>query len=106
MMDYMFLNENFNGQQLYEMGIVSKVVADELVDEVGLKFAKKMSKAAPIAARMFKESVRRATLPNYAELRKQEQADAEYSYTTEDAKNGLTTLTENENGPMCEFYGR
>lgn len=106
MMDYMFLNENFNGKQLYEMGMVSKVVADELVDEVGLKFAKKMSKAAPIAARMFKESVRRATLANYAELRKQEQADAAYIYTTEDAKNGLTTLTENENGPMCEFVGR
>ncbi len=106
MLDYMFLNENFTGRQLYEMGMVSKVVSDELVDQVGLKFAKKMSKAAPIAARICKESVRRVTLPNYAELRKLEQADAEYIYTTEDAKNGLTTLTENEDGPMCEFFGR
>lgn len=106
MMDYMFLNENFNGKQLYEMGMVSKVVADEVVDEVGLKFAKKMSKAAPIAARMFKECVRRATLANYAELRKAEEEVAEYIYTTEDCKNGLNTLTENEDGPMCEFMGR
>ena len=105
-LDYMFLNESFNGQQLYEMGMVSKVVADELVDSVGLAYAKKMSKAAPIAARAFKECVRRATLPNYAELRREEEAMAEMIYQTEDCKNGLTSLTENENGPMCEFYGR
>ena len=86
MMDYMFLNET--------------------VDEVGLKFAKKMSKAAPIAARAFKECVRRATLPNYEELRKEEEAVAEMIYQTEDCKRGLTSLTENENGPMCEFLGR
>ncbi|MCI9027081.1 MAG: enoyl-CoA hydratase/isomerase family protein [Lawsonibacter sp.] len=106
MMDYMFLNENFNGRQLYEMGMVSKVVPDEAVDEIGLKFAKKMSKAAPIAARMFKECVRRATLANYAELRKAEEEVAAYIYTTEDCKNGLTSLTENEDGPMCEFMNR
>ena len=86
--------------------MVSKVVADELVDSVGLAYAKKMSKAAPIAARAFKECVRRATLPNYAELRREEEAVAEMIYQTEDCKNGLTSLTENENGPMCEFYGR
>ena len=36
------------------IGHKEKVVSDETVDEVGLKFAKKMSKAAPIAARAFK----------------------------------------------------
>ena len=106
MMDYMFLNENFTGRQLFDMGMVSKVVSDETVDEVGLKFAKKMSKAAPIAARAFKECVRRATIPNYEELRKQEEAVAEMIYQTEDCKRGLTSLTENDNGPMCEFLGR
>ena len=82
------------------------MVPDEAVDEIGLKFAKKMSKAAPIAARMFKECVRRATLANYAELRKAEEEVAAYIYTTEDCKNGLTSLTENEDGPMCEFMNR
>lgn len=106
MLDYMFLNESFNGRQLYEMGMASKVVADELVDTVGLMYAKKMSKAAPIAARMYKECVRRATLPNYQELRRAEEEVAEYIYSTEDCKNGLTSLTENENGPMCEFQGK
>lgn len=88
------------------IGHKEKVVSDETVDEVGLKFAKKMSKAAPIAARAFKECVRRATLPNYEELRKEEEAVAEMIYQTEDCKRGLTSLAENENGPMCEFLGQ
>ena len=40
------------------------------------------------------------------QLRKQEEAVAEMIYQTEDCKRGLTSLTENENGPMCEFLGR
>ena len=47
-----------------------------------------------------------ASRPNYEELRKQEEAVAEMIYQTEDCKRGLTSLTENENGPMCEFLGR
>ena len=43
---------------------------------------------------------------NHEELRKQEEAVAEMIYQTEDCKRGLTSLTENENGPMCEFLGR
>ena len=39
-------------------------------------------------------------------LRKEEEAVAEMIYQTEDCKRGLTSLTENENGPMCEFLGR
>ncbi len=27
-------------------------------------------------------------------------------YQTEDCKRGLTSLAENENGPMCEFLGQ
>ena len=55
------------------IGHKEKVVSDETVDEVGLKFAKKMSKAASIAARAFKECVRRAflTMKNCARKKKQ-----------------------------------
>jgi enoyl-CoA hydratase/carnithine racemase len=47
----MFLNEGFTGRQAYELGLVSKVVPDDQVDEIGLAIAKKMSTAAPVAAR-------------------------------------------------------
>ena len=44
-------NEDFTGRQCYELGLASKVVADELVEEGGLGIGKKMSKAAPLAVK-------------------------------------------------------
>lgn len=105
-LDYMFLNEDFNGRQLYEMGIVSKVVADELVDEVGLAIAKKMAKAAPIAVKYYKDCVRVATQSYIEEARKFELHASDIVFGTEDCKNGLRSVMANKGVPNCEFYGR
>ena len=66
-MDYAYLDEELNGRQLYEMGLVSKVIPDALVKEAGLTYAKKMATTAPLAVRCFKEEVRRALYPNVDE---------------------------------------
>lgn len=70
-LDYMFLNEDFTGRQCYELGLASKVVADELVEVVGLATAKKMSKAAPIAVNTIRTALgkqHRTTLKKRAHL--------------------------------------
>lgn len=36
MMDYMFLNENFTGRQLFDMGMVSKVWGDRIFEKCGI----------------------------------------------------------------------
>ncbi len=105
-LDYMFLNEDFTGRQCYELGLASKVVADELLDEVALATAKKLSKAAPIAVRYYKDCVRKATQNNLEEARKFELEAAEIVSATEDCKNGLRSVVENHGVPKCEFYGR
>lgn len=105
-MDYMFLNEGFTARQAYELGLVSKVVPDELVDTIGLEIAVKMAKAAPIAVRYFKECVRKAIYSDFQEAREFELQASEIVFATEDCKNGLRTLMEKEGSPMCEFYGR
>ena len=64
-LDYMFLNEDFTGRQCYELGLASEVVADELVEVVGLATAKKMSKAAPIAVEEYIGNVKPATRKSY-----------------------------------------
>ena len=106
-LDYMFLNESFTGRQCYELGLVSKVVPTELVDEIGLQIATKMAKAAPIAVRYYKECVRRAV---YHELEKAHQFElevAEIVGATEDCKNGLAGVITDDGGrPEVEFYGR
>lgn len=103
-MDYMFLNEGVTGRQAYEMGIASKVVADELVDEVGMHYAQKMSTAAPLAVKYFKECVRKtlygATLE---ESRDFELEVANKIMATEDAKAGLSAVIR---GEQAEFLGR
>lgn len=105
-LDYMFLNEDFTGRQCYELGIASKVVADELLEEVGLAIAKKMSKAAPIAVKYYKDCVRKATQNNIAEARAFELQAAEIVFATEDSKIGLRSVIENHGVPNCEFLGK
>ena len=102
-MDYMFLNEGFSGRQAYELGIASKVVADELVDGVGMHYANKMSMAAPIAVRYFKECVRKATAFYLDEARKFELEAAAAVFATQDSKDGLTYLLR---GEQAEFQGK
>lgn len=105
-LDYMFLNEDFTGRQCYELGLASKVVADELVEEVGLAIAKKMSKAAPIAVKYYKDCVRMATQNNIEQAREFELKAAEIVFATEDSKRGLRSVVENHGVPNCEFFGR
>ncbi|MBE6929594.1 MAG: enoyl-CoA hydratase/isomerase family protein [Ruminococcaceae bacterium] len=103
-MDYMFLNEGFTGRQAYELGIASKVVADELVDEVGMHYAQKMSTAAPLAVKHFKECVRKALYgATIEEARVFELDVAEKIMKTEDAKAGLSAVIR---GEQAEFQGK
>ena len=101
--DYMFLNEGFNGRQAYEMGMASKVVADELVDEVGMFYARKMATAAPVAVKYFKECVRAATAPYLEQARAFELRAADAVFATEDSKAGLAAVIR---GEQAEFQGK
>lgn len=95
-MDYMFLNEGFNGRQAYELGLVSKVVPDDQVDDIGLTIAKKMSTAAPIAVRYYKECVRNAIYFSLSEARAKEAEAAKIVNVTEDAREGMAALIRGE----------
>ncbi len=89
-MDYMFLCEELNGRQAYEMGLASRVVPDDMLHEAALAIATKMSKAAPIAVKYFKECVYNAIYhPDFAKAREFELKMADVVYQTEDAKKGV-----------------
>jgi enoyl-CoA hydratase len=102
-MDYMFLDEGFTGRQAYELGLVSKVVPTDLVDEIGLAIAKKMSTAAPIAVRYYKECVRNAIYVNLAGARAKEAEVARIVNATEDARLGFAAVT---HGKKYDFKGK
>ncbi|MDO4493970.1 MAG: enoyl-CoA hydratase/isomerase family protein [Clostridia bacterium] len=104
-LDYMFLNEDFTGRQCYELGIASKCVSDDILPETAWAIAKKMSKAAPIAVKYYKDCVRMATRNNLEAAREFELKAAEIVFATEDSKRGLKSVIENHGVPNCEFYG-
>jgi enoyl-CoA hydratase len=102
-MDYMFLNEGFTGRQAYELGLVSKVVQDDQVDEIGLAIAKKMSTAAPLAVRYYKECVRTAIYSSFLEAKAKEIEAAKIVNVTWDAREGLAAVIR---GEKIDFKGR
>lgn len=104
-MDYLFLDEVFKARQLYEMGIVSKVVPDSVCKEVGLIYAKKMATAAPLSVRYAKECVRRAVYrTDVNELVRQEIEAAEIVLASEDARKGTKQAA--MYGTKYDFKGR
>ena len=102
-MDYMFLNDDFTGLQAYELGIASRCVPDAELDEQAWKYAQKMSTAAPLAVRYFKECVRTAATPELAKAREFELKAAEIVFATEDSRNGLAAVIR---GEQAEFKGK
>ncbi len=105
-LDYMFLNEDFTGRQCCELGLASRCVSDDVLEEAAFAVARKMSSAAPIAVKYYKDCVRKATQQGMAEARAFELRAAETVFATEDCKNGLRSVVENGGVPNCEFYGR
>ena len=102
-LDYVFLSEGFNGRQAYELGIASKVVANDMVDEIGLHIAMKMSTAAPIAVRYFKECVRNSIYHNLEAARAFEKEVASIVFATEDSQNGVIAYVK---GEEIQFQGK
>ena len=105
-LDYMFLNEDFTGRQCYELGLASKCVSDDILEEAAFALAKKMAKAAPLAVKYYKDCVRKATQQGMDEARAFELRAAEIVFATEDCKRGLRSVVENNGVPNCEFYGK
>ncbi len=101
--DYMFLNEGFTGRQAYEMGLASRVVPDDVLDEVGLSIAKKMATAAPVAVKWFKDCVREATWGTQKQAAAKEAEAADIVWQTEDAKLGLANVVK---GKKTVFKGK
>ena len=67
-----------------------------------MAIARKMSIAAPLAVRAFKECVRKAVYHELEEARRFETETAERIMATEDSKNGLAAVIR---GEQAEFFG-
>ncbi len=104
MMDYMFLNEDFTGQQAYELGLVSKVFSDDVLDSASMAIAQKMAIAAPLAVKAFKDCVRQAVYGDTLDGKRAFEVQvADEIIKTEDSRNGLAAVVR---GEQAEFFGK
>lgn len=104
-MDYMFmksfLDEGWTGEEAHDLGLVSLAVDDSELEKTGMYYAQKMSTAAPIAVRRYKECVRRAVYSDMDARRAFEAEAAKEVAATEDAQRGLEAACRLE---QAEFY--
>jgi len=103
-MDFMFLNEYFYGRQLYELGIVSRVIPDDYVEHDALKLAKKMATTSPLTVAEFKKVVHNAVYGGrYEQLKQFERESAARHNSSEDFKHALEATLK---GEKYDFQGR
>ena len=93
--EVIFTGRLYTGEEAFAMGLVNRVVAQEKVLEEALSLAREIAtNSAPIAVRLAK----RALYKNDADLLEAaievESEYQAYTWTTEDAKEGITAMTE------------
>ena len=110
LMDFLYFDEFYNARQLYELGIVSRVVADDYLPEYSMKLAQKMAKSSPAVVAELKKVIRNAIYGDrYESLRQFELESAKRANDTEDYQGAFEFVMEHpviEPGVHYEFKGR
>jgi enoyl-CoA hydratase len=102
-MEICLTGEQFTAQQMYDFGVVNKVVPDGQHVEEAKKMARQIAAKPPLAARMIKEAVLSAfEMPLEASLAYEKRLFA-LLFSTEDQKEGMAAFLEKRPG---NFTGR
>jgi enoyl-CoA hydratase len=102
-MEICLTGEQFTAQQMYDFGVVNKVVPDGQHVEEAKKMARQIAAKPPLAARMIKEAVLAAfEMPLEASLAYEKRLFA-LLFSTEDQKEGMAAFLEKRPGA---FTGR
>lgn len=86
--------EIVSGKQAYELGMASKVVADEAVLEEALAIAKRIASFPPIGAEMIKEMIQTAAEQGMENTMALERKSFALLFSTEDQKEGAKAFLE------------
>lgn len=95
--------EIVSGKQAYELGMASKVVADEAVLEEALTIAKRIASFPPIGAEMIKEMIQTAAEQGMENTLALERKSFALLFSTEDQKEGAKAFLEKR---KPKFQGR
>jgi len=93
-MDMLILGEDLSAQQAHELGLVTRVVADDNFDVEVAQLAARVATGAPITFRAIKETVRAQYWDSPSAARELETRWAELNDASQDCKEGKTAFRE------------
>jgi enoyl-CoA hydratase len=82
----------FNGREAYEKGLLSRLVADEAVEEEAMALARRISEGSPLSARFHKAALRK--LRGRMPITPEEELDVNRFAETEDFHNAARAFVE------------
>jgi enoyl-CoA hydratase len=92
--EVIFTGKLYSGEEAFSLGLVNRVVPPEHVMDEAMSLAREIAANAPIAVRLAKKALYKGDadlLDAAIEIESEHQA---YTWTTEDAKEGITAMTE------------
>ena len=102
-MEIMLTGAPVTAQRAYELGIVNKVVPEEMTIEIAQRLAQELAAKPPLAVRMAKEAVLKAFETPLSEGLASERKSFYFLFATEDQKEGMHAFLEKRKGV---FKGR
>jgi len=89
-LDFLYFGEHFTARQLYELGMVSRVYSDEVLNESALLVAKRLATTSPLVVKGYKERMNDVLYgDNMPEWRRKEMEMGRRLAATEDSKNAI-----------------
>jgi enoyl-CoA hydratase len=93
-LEWLWTGERMSAKTAYELGIVNRVIAPELLMEETLRFAKKLAKQPPLSLRFIKEAVHKAVDYPLYEGMQFERKNFYLLFSSEDQKEGMKAFIE------------
>ncbi|MBA2875172.1 enoyl-CoA hydratase/isomerase family protein [Thermaerobacillus caldiproteolyticus] len=102
-LEWLWTGERMSAKEAYELGIVNRVVAPELLLEETMRFARKLAKQPPLSVRFIKEAVHKAVDYSIYEGMQFERKNFYLLFSSEDQKEGMRAFIEKR---KPHFQGR
>ena len=102
-LDVLLLGEDISGARAFELGLVSRVVPDDVLDAEAARIADRLSSGAPLAMRAIKEGVRAQARDGLREAAALEERWAQRILASHDAREGMAAFREKR---AAAFEGR
>jgi enoyl-CoA hydratase len=102
-MEWLFTGEQITAKEALRLGIVNQLLAPEILIDEADKFAKKLTKQAPLSLRMIKEAVLKAVDYPLYEGMQYERKNLYLLFSSDDQKEGMQAFIEKR---RPEFKGK